>query len=535
MAADTRGTNLGLFISPDVIIAAFSRSSRSGSRVAAVGTTTVPHSSVDGTSIRDPARLGSAIRALLRGMRSRASSASVVLLPSASAMRAFRMPDAPAREQRLLVRGELEQTGALPIGAGAFGFLWLPAPAEEERKEADVFAFYADDALVDGVREALRVANLRLDAIEPYSVATMRAFLVARPDSGPVAMLCPWADHTDLCIHDGGQVRYMRRIPGGWDEIRYLRSSLAQSIGDSAKPLGVSDAGESLSPLPSTLGSDAGSSSANFLAAEVARSFAFYSREYKDSDVPRALVVLAPRAYADGIARAIEGVIPIPVTTDDPAVWLDVPEPSEGEQGALGYLAAAGAGLGDVGQVFPRVDTSRQEAAAIKRRQAPNVLLMGMAASTVWMLLVLVASVAIAFMQMSAERESGELKAAIGAEWAKREAPQRSQELFTAARKAQLKVALPAPTVLASIAQAYIDSLSIRTIKIESGGKVTVEGDAASPESMQMFAANLARTPGVQSPAFDMMHQDENGNLSFRIVGSCADLGPEGTPRSGQE
>ncbi|NLI01575.1 MAG: hypothetical protein GX446_19035 [Chthonomonadales bacterium] len=503
--------------------------------MAAVGTTTVPHSSVDGTSIRDPARLGAAIRALLRGMRSRASSASVVLLPSASAMRSFRMPDAPAREQRLLVRGELEQTGALPIGAGVFGFLWLPAPTEDDRKEADVFAFYADDALVDGVREALRVANLRLDAIEPYSVATMRAFLVSRPDSGPVAMLCPWEDHTDLCIHDGEQVRYMRRIPGGWDEIRYLRSAVAQSAGDGVKPLGVSDAGQPVGFAPVPLGSDASSSSANFLAAEVARSFAFYSREYKDSDVPRALVILSPRTFAGPIASAIEGVVPIPVVTDDPAVWLDVPEPSEGEQGALGYLAAAGVGLGDVGQILPRVDTSRQEAAAIKRRQAPNVLLMGMAASTVWMLLVVVASVALAFMQMSAEGERIRLKVAIDAEWAKREAPLRSQELFAAARRAQLKVALPAPTVLGSIAQAYIDSLSIRTIKIETGGKVTIEGDAASPESMQMFAANLAKTPGVHSPTFDMMHQDENGNLSFRIIGSCADLSPEGMPKSGQE
>ena len=534
MAADTRGTNLGLFISPDVIIAAFLRSGRGGSRVAAVGTTTTPHSAVDGSTIRDPARLGAAIRALLRGMRSRATSASVALLPSASAMRAFRLPDAPPREQRLLVRGELEQTGALPIGAGAFSFLWLQAPDEEERKQADIFAFYADDVLVDGVREALRVANLRLDALEPYSIAAMRAYMVTRQETGAIAMLCPWADHTDLCIHDGAQVRYLRRIPGGWDEIRYLRAVSAQTTEQGPTPLGSSDdneAGADMTGMRSPLAGDASSTSANFLATEVARSFAFYSREYKDSDVPQALVVLAPNAFADAISRAIEGVVPIPVITDDAPARLDLPEPADGEQGALGYLAAAGVGFTDAAQLIPRVDTSRQEAAVIKQRQAPNTLLMGMAASTVWMILVVIASVALAFMQMSAERQNSEIKAAYEAEWAKREGPKRSQELFAHARAAQLKVALAAPTVLSSVAQAYTDGLTITRLKVETGGKVTIEGDAASAEVMQRFASNLAQTPGVKDPGFDKMRQDEQGNLSFTIIGSCANLGPEGSPR----
>ncbi len=524
MPADTRGTNLGLYLSPEVIIAAFSRTGRGQVRVAAVGTTTTPGGCLDGGGIRDPIRVGTAIRSLLRGMRSRATSASVVLPPSASAMRAFRLPDAPAREQRLLVRGELEQTGALPIGTGAFGFLWLQAPIEEERREADVFAFYADDALVDSVREALRIANLRLDAIEPYSVSTMRAYMAARSDTGPVALLCPSADHTDLCIHDGSHVRYMRRIPGGWEEMRYTRPPL----GDAAA---LGEDGSNAGAYAPGLGADPASTSAAFLAAEVARSFAFYSREYRDSDVPRSLVVLAPQTFAGSIAEVLEGVVPIPVVADDPAHTLDLPEPAEGEQGSLGYLAAAGVGFGDPGALIPHVDSSRQEASAIVRRRAPNVLLMGMAASTVWMLVSLAATVALALMNMSAEQQSSDLQRRLDEEWAKREAPQRSQEIFTAARASQLKTALPAATVLASVAQAYTDQIAIRTVKVETGAKVTIEGDAQTPESMQQFAANLAKTPGVIGPSFDMMHQDENGNLSFRVLGSCQGLGPEGQPK----
>ena len=528
MPADIRGTNLGLYLSPEVIIAAFSRTGRGQARVAAVGTTTTPSGCIDGSGIKDPIRVGTAIRSLLRGMRSRAASASVVLPPSASAMRAFRLPDAPVREQRLLVRGELEQTGALPIGAGAFGFLWLQAPPEEERREADVFAFYADDALVDGVREALRIANLRLDVIEPYSVTAMRSYMVARSESGPVALLCPSAEHTDLCIHDGTTVRYMRRIPGGWEEMRHVRPAL----GDGAPAALGDDDSDGVSYAPGLApASDPASASAAFLAAEVARSFAFYSREYRDADVPRSLVVLAPQVYSGSIAEVLAGVVPIPVISDDPAQTLDLPEPAEGEDASLGYLAAAGAGFGDAGSVIPRVDSSRQEASAIVRRRAPNVLLMGMAASTVWMLLSLAATIALALMNMSAEQRKADLQRRLDEEWAKREAPQRSQEIFTAARDAQLKSALPAATVLASVAQAFTDQMSVRSIKVEAGSKVTIEGDAVSPESMQQFAANLAQTPGVNRPSFDMMHQDENANRSFRITGTCEGLGPEGHPK----
>ncbi|MBM3495664.1 MAG: hypothetical protein FJX72_15275, partial [Armatimonadetes bacterium] len=280
-------------------------------------------------------------------MRSRATAATVVLPPSASAMRAFRLPDAPIREQRLLVRGELEQSGALPIGGGAFGYMWLQAPVEEEHREADVFAFYADDALIDNVREALRAANLRLDAIEPYSVAAMRAYLVARTGSEPVALLCPSASHTDLCIHDGSQVRYMRRIPGGWEDMRYTRPGLAQEEQPATGPrrLGLTD--QTLDDAEQSAGlggpdAETTSAAAAFLASEVARSFAFYSREYRDADVPRSLVVLAPQAFSGAVAAVLEGVLPIPVVSDDPSALLDLPETAEGAQGSLGYLAAAG-------------------------------------------------------------------------------------------------------------------------------------------------------------------------------------------------
>ncbi len=228
MASDTRGATLGLFIGKESIVAVFVRTDHGGTRITASGQAATPSGSVTEGAVMDPVRLGHAIRILLRTMKARPSSAVVAVPPEVCGMRAFRLPEVPERERRALVRGELETVEALRLGAGAFGFLWSEAPAQEDRKEADVFAFYCDDPIVDGIRETLAVAGLRLTAIEPYSIAVMRAYVRTREVLKPVALLCPSANHSDLCILDGKEVRYLRRIVGGWDDIRNLRVSGAE-------------------------------------------------------------------------------------------------------------------------------------------------------------------------------------------------------------------------------------------------------------------------------------------------------------------
>ncbi len=534
--ADTRGANLGLFLCQEVIIAAFVRSSRGRAHVTAVGTTPTPRGTVDAAGVRDPARVGQAIRSLLRSMRARASSAAVAMPPGAAGMRSFRLPTVPERERRALVRGELETAGALPIGAGAFGFLWVELTEEEEREQSDVFAFHTDDSVVDGVREALRVAGLRLECMEPYSIAAMRAYLGTREALEPVALLCPSDTHSDLCMLDGARVRYLRRIAGGWEDLRYLtRTASATETGPSTSRSVLLTEEEASAEAPEAtpqtlvgLAPADQSVTRSFLASEVARSFAFYSREYKSANVPRSLVILSPRRFAEDIVQTLAPVVPIPVVAEDAAALLDLPESSEGELGLLGYLAAAGVCMAGEANALPRLDTSRQEASALSRRQAPNLLLAGMAGSTVWMILSILAAVALSFLQSSAEVENNLLQRDLTEEWKRHVGPMRNLETFNAARQAQRQVALPAGAILAALAQAYTNGISLTNVKLESGAKVTVEGNAMSPESMQTFADNLAKAGVVKNVTFDMMHQDRDGLFSFRIVGSSAGLSPEG-------
>src|SRR5258708_1654326 len=126
MANDNGAVSLGLVISGQAIYAAATRAEKSGVEVIARGSAPAPEGSVKGSSVVDPVRTGQAIRALVQNLGVRATAASVALVDPGYAMRAVRLPEVPERERRTLIRNELQEAGALPVGGGAFDFIWAP-------------------------------------------------------------------------------------------------------------------------------------------------------------------------------------------------------------------------------------------------------------------------------------------------------------------------------------------------------------------------------------------------------------------------
>src|SRR5205823_3664408 len=133
-------------------------------------------------------------------------------------MRGLRLPNAPEVEQRSMVHSELIQLGALPPDSGGFDFLWMP-PLAGAGHQAEVAAYYCNDATIDSIRQALRLAGLQLEQLEPASVSQMRAYIAAQASPRPVALLFPSLKYCDLFIHDGFKVRHVRRIPAGWFDV----------------------------------------------------------------------------------------------------------------------------------------------------------------------------------------------------------------------------------------------------------------------------------------------------------------------------
>jgi Tfp pilus assembly PilM family ATPase len=544
MAIDNRGYGVGLLITTHAIVGVQIRAQRGRVEVISRGSVETPPGSVEGSAILGPSQVAQALRNLRSQMNLQTRSASVALLTPGYQMRTLRLPDVPAAERRTLVRGELEEGAVLPIAGGAFDFLWLPVPTQEGRRQVDACVYYTNDATVDETRETLRLAGLRLDTIEPASLAMMRAYLAGMALRQPIALLCPSERHSDLCIHDGSRVRLMRRIPAGWGDAS--RPS-APSLGDMAAESGEGEPFSFTAPLEEPVDSLEGaaavgapgaglqaSSPMTFLVSEVSRSFAFYAREYPDAPRPQALIILGFASVVQDMEYYLADALSIPVSAKDPLISMDLPAPvttvSGNEQG--GYMAAIGTALGDVDAAIPLVDISQQEQVAQARRRAPGVLLVGMAGSAIWMVAAAIASISLTLLEGAAIEENARLTREI--ERIKQEqAPKlRYQQLLTAAKAAQARSQVPASAVLGRVAASTTPGVSLTSMQLDKEQRVIIEGRATNTGSVQRFALALARGRSVRSPVFEMMKKDKSGELTFRIA--CATPGGEQAAGAGE-
>ncbi len=561
--ATATNENIGIFLDSRGVTIVRARMLGGRTEITKRGTAELPAGAVEGAVIRDPLGVAHAIRSLLRDMNLRPKSASVALGSHGYSLRSVRLPEAPASERRALVRNELEEVGAMPHRSGTFGFLWIPVPSEPGKRLVDAITYYASDSEVDQIREALRLAGLRLDRLEPASVAMVRAYLATRTGHGPIAILCTAQKHSDLCIHDGAAVRSVRRIPIGWDDLlpslrpaspfyasngkgddrdligqsgdtavgvfRHPRRTLNTDFGgaeaESRWPSGTADVAVATDSLdnstPGVTRSAEAVANADFLGSELSRSIAFFAREHPNTPKPKSLVMLAPAYLVQPLAQILESATSLSIETDDPLAALDMarPLPGQAEENMDGYLPAIGAALDGAEATIPAVDLSRQDQRMQAGRRAPGMLLAGMAGSTLWMLVAAIASIALTVLEYNQRAESTRITTEITRIRAEREPLLKLAAINAAAKALEAKSVVPAASVLGRVAAATPRGIEVTSIRIGTDGKVAVEGDALSTLTMQQFALNMGQSAAIRFPGYEMMKQDERGGLSFRIAG----------------
>ena len=512
---------LGLYISPQSIYAVQGYLVNNSIKVIAQGTLATPDRAILGETIEDPQRLGIAIRQLLRDAGIRARSAMVALSAGSYMMRSLRLPEAPEAEQRALVRGGLEEAEALPLRAGVFGFLWLPPADGEDRRLADVSAYYTEDVQIDRIRETLRVAGLQMEGVEPASLAAIWAYLTLTQQKAPLALLYPAEKYSDLCIHDGQRIRHVRRIAAGWSEI------LADKTTQDEPPrafLGDPELSADSSFDANIPAKEEKTASLEFLAAEVSRSLAFYARQNPKEETPQALVLLGPIKATSRLRGPIAGSIAIPVDERDPlAAFFRPTDPLFDAANNVPdrVLAAIGVTLVGKNRAYPRVDLSRQEKEAAARHRMPGLLISGVSGSMIWMLLAAVASIYLTLIEYDMRSRLANIPKEIEALQQQKATLLHSQEVNVAAHEAQSKHALPAREVMGRVAAASTPGVSLIRLHIDHRGKVTVEGKAQDTHSMQAFAVTLGQGQAVQTPQFEVFRQDLKEGLIFRLVGTC--------------
>jgi Tfp pilus assembly PilM family ATPase len=552
--ANDSNENLGIVIDSRAITAIQARILNGRLEVLSRGRIETPPGAVDGAVIEDPERVAQALRNLVRDMGVRSRSASIALLSPGYAMRTVRLPEVPQEERRALVRGELEGLGALPYGYGAFDFLWVPLRSESGKRQADAHTYYCSDPEADSLRETLRMAGLLTARIEPASLAMMRTFLVSQLVPKPIALICPAEKHTDLCIHDGKMVQSIRRIPSGWQDIvsssREAESPFYTGTDDAEKGGFPFDLPPPQEEWPSahlareTDALDAEDApqhrnqereesggitqhSAVFLTSEIARSLAFYAREYPTAAKPQAIAILGPAPIVQILSSLLEKSLPLPIQAQNPLSALNMPPPIPASTGGEEdeYVTAVGVALAGMASTIPVVDLSRQEDQALARKRAPAVLLAGMAGSTLWMVAAAAASLTLFFLESNAQTESIQITQEITKIKEERAPLLLRAEAYAAANAAAAKSQLPVAAVLGRTAAAAQPGIMLTRLGVSSDGKVSLEGNALNTVSMQQFALDVGRGVSIKYPSFEMMKQDDKGGLTFRIVGAARAAG----------
>ncbi|MCX6361237.1 MAG: pilus assembly protein PilM, partial [Armatimonadetes bacterium] len=400
MASDVRGVTLGIYVSEEAITGILARSTRGSVSIRAVGAVMTPPGIFADGMVREPAHLGHAVRQLCRSLGAKTASVSVAMSPSSVDLRALQLPDVPERERRMLVRGELEQIGALPHGKGGLDFLWAATQRDDERHDADVFACSAPDAAIDSMRDAMRAAGLTVHCLEASSLSLMRAAATlpvgdqvsdASGHSGGgsaagrrCAYLMPSAEHSDLCFHDGTGVRFIRRITSGMREIAGASGIDVDTSTAAAAPVwGATDPAATETDIAQAYGGGG----MGLFRQEVVRSFQYYARGRAPDLLPERLRILGPAKDVERVRSVLEQSLQVPMDTDDPLATFGLPPVSTSllpMPDAL--LAALGAALAETASTVPPINVGMQEAEAVSRRQAPTTLAFGLAGSTVWVL-----------------------------------------------------------------------------------------------------------------------------------------------------
>jgi Tfp pilus assembly PilM family ATPase len=540
MASDVRGVALGLYVTDEVVTGVLARSTRGSVSIRAVGAVSTPAGCFADGIVRDPAQLGHAVRQLCRSLGTRTAAVSVAVASSVVDLRTLQLPEVPEREQRMLVRGELEQIGVLPHSKGGLDFLWVPTQRDDDRHDADAFVCSAPDAAIDSMRDAMRAAGLTIQCLEAVSFSLVRA-ASALPVGGEqaeasgyhgsgaaggrrCAYLMPAADHSDLCFHDGVGVRYVRRIASGMREIAGAAAmDLDGMPPDASAPIwGAQDPAATEADIGRTYtGGGAG-----LFRQEVARSISYYGRGRAPDVLPERLWVLGPINDAERVRTVLEEQpLNLPVETADPLATFPLPPVSTSllpTPDAL--LAALGAALAEASSSVPAINVAIQEADAVQRRKAPTTLAFGLAGSTVWMLCALAASVMLTVMEWRLQARSSSVTAKVAAAVAERAGPERDEKVYAAAVGKIDLSAVPAAEVLGRVAQAWTPGMTVNRIKLDAERKLDVEGLATTPEPMQTFSTTLARGDVLVVPIFDMMKQQATGGYEFRVTADWPDV-----------
>ncbi len=521
--------------------------------LAGVASTPTPTGAIDTDGLLNAQVVGDTVRRVCAELDPKITQVVMGVTNCSLVARVMEIPPVPQSEIRSVLRGEMDHYRILPAGQSAFDFFRLPDPPERpdapmEEPVARVLLMGAEERVVTAYRSVADAANLGVSAVEPGSIALLRAlYPMLRVESG-VASVIVSATGTDIFITQQGDLQFYRRIDTGIPE---LRTHVAQA--PTVAPVGQLLGGEEEMAEPAAPAVAAVDPSSGYnrqaislLMTEIQRSIDFYIREF-----PSATDTMLVRFAVDTpdatdlfnvMTQYLRSGAQMASVTDTVAVSNEAAAILRGPEGFRFTVAVGLALRGAPGyEPSPALDLAVGDRVIVERRMAPKALLASAAASAVILLGTGVASIVVGHSIARAERtltqtqiELNSVKAQTAAKVAQLE---RQKNLTTAIHVRHKPIREAIDFIAASIAQ----HASLQVLAFDQTGTISIAGEAPTPRLVADLMDTINVCPMLEPIRLNNLARVDPGggaasSIKFELqTGFIAPQAQASVPASGAE
>ncbi len=510
---------IGIEVSPEEVRGACVRTTNGVPQLVAVASVPTPAAGMDAEGILDPVEIGEAIRSVCAQLDAKTNHVSIGMTACNLVARVMEIPPVPDHEVRAVLRGEMDHYRILPAGQSAFDYYRLPelpsksggkaAQAEQTEPVARVLLMGAEERLVASYRATVDAANLHLVAVEPGSIAIMRALQPMLRAERSVATVIVGVAGTDVFITQDGFLQFYRRIDTGIPELRSQTGFADQrpASGNSAARGGLLAADDepviekAIAAVP-LVADPYNRQAISLLMTEVQRSLDYFSREFPlgedamavrfaldTEDAPDMFSVMAQYLRSDAeMASALQHL----------GVADEVRDAVTGARG-FRYMVPVGLALrcaeGEYAEAA-ELDLGIGDRVVVERRIAPKALVASMAASAIIFLGTISAALVVGHHTARLNQRLAQEKHAL-----QELTQQHATRVASLDRQKNLVNAIhnrdkPMREAIEFLSASVSRKACLNTLTIDSAGQIFLSGEAANSRVVAdiMDTINLAPT-----------------------------------------
>jgi type IV pilus assembly protein PilM len=504
---------IGIEITSSEIRGACARMGSAGTQLTGVASMPTPPGGVDQEGLINAHQVGDIVRSLCVQLDPKASQVVVGLTGCNLVARVMEIPAVPDPEVRAVLRGEMDHYRILPQGQSAFDFYRLPdLPTEEgsapEEALSRVLLMGAEERLVSSYRSAIDASGLNLTAVEPGSVAALRAIapLVHSDAADATIILSPVG--TDIFITYSGALQFYRRVDTGLPELRIAQSVISGSTGPQQRPASLLGSPEDFEEFDNisiqTEQTTFNHQAVSLLVTEIQRSIDYFLREFTPAneklkirfiigDEQGAELFKVIMQFLRRDAELVNDLTHLPISSSMDAALIS--------QQGYRFIVAAGLALRKAGgdfDNFPILDLSVGDKVITERRVAPKVMLASMAGSGAVILativLALLVNMQISRANQTLQQAKNEL-ASLTKEHADRVAMLDRQNNLVNAIQFRNK---PMREAIEFISACVARRATLETIRIEDSGNIFVTGETFSMQTIADIMDTMNLSPSLE-------------------------------------